>query len=250
METAVRDVTEATFASGVLDASAERPVVVDFWAAWCGPCRVLGPLLERLADEAKGSWTLAKVDVDANPRLAAQFGVQGIPAVHAFKDGKEVARFVGALPEQQVRAWLAQLGPSAADLALDEAAAAEARGDRQAAIAAYKRALDHEPANARAKAGAARLDLEMRTASLDRDVLAASADADPSDVDTAMGLADLAFADGDVDGAVDRLIRTIISNQGDARDTVRAHLLTLLDTLAADDPRALRARRALANALF
>ena len=142
------DVTEATFEQEVLDRSNEVPVVVDFWAEWCGPCRTLGPMLERLSEEAGGKWILAKVDVDANPGLASAFGVQGIPAVHAFRRGRDVAEFVGALPEQQVRDWLAGLGPTPADIAAREGLDAEGRGDLEAAAEKYRISLAHEPARA------------------------------------------------------------------------------------------------------
>jgi putative thioredoxin len=246
----VVDVTEATFETEVLARSHQVPVVVDFWAAWCGPCRVLGPLLERLADADDGAWQLAKVDVDSNPRLASAFRVQGIPAVHAFRDGRHVAEFVGALPEDQVRAWLAQLGPSKADLAVDEGARAEERGDLAAAAEAYRQALREEPGHAEARSALERVELELRVSTLDEPSLRARVAADPSDVDAATGLADLEAARGRLEPAFDLLLDSVRRSAGDARDVARTHLLRLLATLPADDPRAMAARRSLSLALF
>ena len=251
METAyVFSVDEASFEQAVLRRSFETPVVVDFWAAWCGPCRMLGPILERLAAEADGSWLLAKVDVDANPSIAAAFGIQGIPAVRAFRDGRQVAEFVGALPEDQVRAWLAQLGPSPADVAVAEGRTAEARGDLERAVDLYRSALREEPGHSEAKSALASAELRLRSASIDIASLRRRLDADPSDVEAAAGLADVEAAGGRLDRAFDLLLEAVRANSGPEREQARLHLLRLLDTVPAGDPRAVKARRSLSLALF
>jgi thioredoxin len=184
----VFDATEATFERDVLERSRQVPVVVDFWAAWCGPCRALGPVLERLAVEADGAWVLAKVDVDANPGLASAFGVQGIPAVRAFRGGREVAEFTGALPEPAVREWLLQLGPSPADLAYEEGAVLEAAGRLDEAADRYRRALAEAPAHEAATVALTRVELALRTAGLDGDDLRQRAGS--GDLDAILALAD------------------------------------------------------------
>ena len=244
------DVTEATFAEKVLRRSHERPVVVDFWAEWCGPCRTLGPVLERLAAEANGEWVLAKVDVDANGSLAAAAQVQGIPAVRAFKDGRQVAEFTGALPEPQVREWLAGLGPRPADLATAGAAEAADAGDLEAAQDGFRRALELEPGHEMARRGLAEIELRLRATGTDSEDLAVRVATDPGDVDAVLGLADLDAAAGDLEAAFGRLVAIVKETTGPDRERVRVHLLSLLDTLSPDDPRAMAARRDLALALF
>ena len=245
----VTDVTEATFEAEVVDRSRTAPVVIDFWADWCAPCRALSPVLEKLADEAEGAWTLAKIDVDANQNLAAAFGIQGIPAVKAVRDGKLVAEFTGALPEDQVRAWLAQLGPSAADLLAGEGAEAEARGDLEAAAERYRAALTEEPAHAGAHGALSRVELQLRAGG-NEDELRARIAEDPADVDAVTALADVLAARGDFETASGLLIEAVRNTNGDVRERARTHLLNLLDALAPDDPRAMAARRSLAVVLF
>jgi putative thioredoxin len=137
----VRDIRDADYEREVIEASKQQPVVVDFWAPWCGPCRALGPILEKLANEGAGAWRLAKLNVDENPEIAGRFGVRGIPAVYGFRGGEAVARFEGALPEARVREFLKTLIPSEADLLFEEAKKFLAGGHENAAEERLRAAL-------------------------------------------------------------------------------------------------------------
>jgi putative thioredoxin len=242
------DVSEQTFAQDVIERSRDVPVVVDFWAEWCAPCRQLGPVLEKLAQEADGSWILAKVDCDANPGLISAFGVQGIPAVRAFKDGHEFAEFTGALPEPAVREWLQQLGPSPADIAYSEGASLESVGLLEEAATRYRKALAEAPAHNDAATALNRVELALRTANLDRGELERKADS--GDIDATLDIADLDAQAGDFASAFDRLIAALKRTTGDDKERIRQRLVALLDVPPADDPRVTAARRAMANALF
>jgi putative thioredoxin len=264
----VIDVTEASFEAEVINRSQQVPVLIDFWADWCGPCKQLSPVLERLADEAGGAWILAKIDVDANQRLAAAFQVQSIPSVFAVIAGQPVPLFQGALPEQQVRKVLDEVlriaaenglsGPAAAGAApppavdVDEQAAQEAlqRGDIDAALASYRRLLERDPGNAQAALAVARCDLLVRTRGADESAVREAAAARPEDVDAQSALADLEMVRGNIDGALRPLLELVRTTTGDVRDAARARLLNLFETLDPDDPRLAAARRDLANALF
>jgi putative thioredoxin len=149
----ILEVNETSFEQDVLFRSHEIPVVVDFWATWCAPCRVLGPLLERIAIEAGGSFYLAKVDVDENPNLAIRYGVQGIPAVKAFRNGEVEAQFVGAQPEPMIRRFIENLAPSESELAVEEALSLLATRHWHKAEQAFREVLDEDELNSAAALG-------------------------------------------------------------------------------------------------
>jgi len=253
----VIDVTEATFQSEVLERSLTTPVVVDFWAEWCGPCKQLSPVLEKLAVEGGGAWVLAKVDVDSNPRLAQMFRVQGIPMVYAVVGGQPIDAFTGVVPEAQLRQWIAAVlkaaGVSAAppkDPRLAEADEALVRGDLDAAEQAYQKILSESPADRTAEAGLAQVKLLRRAGGVDPAAAIAAANQAPDDLDAQLRAADAEVLSGQAEQAYQRLVDVVRRTAGEDRDRVREHLLSLFTVAEPDDPAVGKARRALANALF
>lgn len=269
----VLDVTDATFEAEVMELSMRVPVVLDLWATWCGPCKTLSPILEKLADEYAGSWILAKVDVDANPAIAQAFQVQSIPSVFALVGGRPLPLFQGALPEQQVRQYLDELlkvaqangvaGSAAAapdadvdpeeeppDPRLEAAFDAIESGDWAAARAAYTEMASASPGDPVARAGLALVGVFERVGGADHAQVLAAADVAPDDQQAQQLAADVLVLDGHPVEAFARLVGVIRFAASPARDEVRAQLLELFDVVGADDPAVSRARIDLANALF
>lgn len=272
----VMDVTDETFPQ-VLELSRSVPVVVDLWAEWCGPCKQLSPILEKVVQELGGRLVLAKVDVDANPQLSQAFRAQSIPMVVALVGGQPVPLFTGAVPEQQVREVFAQLlqlaaqngvtgtvpvDPDAAPGDADpdaepplpplhaEAFSAIEEGDYPRAIAAYEKALAENPRDADARAGLAQVRLLDRVQGADLQSARDAAAAAPLDVDAQFAVADLDLSGGHVDDAFDRLLDLFAALPADARGPVRERLIELFGLIGDADPRVLRARGRLASLLF
>ncbi|WP_025618358.1 tetratricopeptide repeat protein [Salinispora cortesiana] len=253
----VIDVTEATFQAEVLERSLSTPVVVDFWAEWCEPCKQLSPVLERLAVEGGGAWVLAKVDVDANPRLAQMFRVQGIPMVYAVVGGQPVDAFSGVVPEAQLRQWIQAVlkagGASVAETAdprLDEADESLLNGDLDAAEQAYRKILAEVPSDAAAEAGLAQVGLARRVAGSDPQAVLAAAAAATDDLDAQLLAADVEVLGGMAEQAYERLVGLVRRTAGEDREKVRQHLVGLFTIAGPDDSAVALARRALASALF
>jgi putative thioredoxin len=256
----VIDVDERDFESRVVEASRQIPVVVDFWAGWCQPCLILSPVLERLAQEHDGRFVLAKVDVDRNPNLAMRFGVQGIPAVKAFRDGEVAWEFVGVQPEDIIRRFLDELLPSEAD---DLVAAAREASDEEAE-ASLRRALEVVPGHRGASVGLARLLMERGEVGEPRKLLAAL----PLDGEARALAADLELRESAEDGteigrlaalasqgrtrdALEGCLRLIREDgDGDHRGPARELMLRLFEVLGEADPLTREFRPRLASALF
>jgi putative thioredoxin len=264
----VLDVTQEDFEEKVLRRSLQVPVLVDFWAEWCGPCKQLSPVLERLAEEMNGTWILAKVDVDANQELSSQLQIQSIPSVFLALGGRLIPGFQGALPEAQLRQFLEQVLTAAEQAGLGGAegeepappppvdpellAAEDALGieDYTAAIAAYDALLARRPADAEALLGRAWAQLLQRASALDAEAVLAAARAAPDDVAAQTAAADVEVLSEQIQPAIDRLISLVKRSSGAERDTARQHLLDLFSVLDPEDERIVAGRRALSNALY
>jgi putative thioredoxin len=273
----VIDVTEETFNAEVATRSRTTPVIVDLWADWCGPCKQLSPVLEKLANEAAGAWVLARIDVDANPRLAQAFQAQSIPMVVAIVGGQMVDAFLGAMPESQVRQWLTQVlavadqvgvaSPGAAEAAgagadgamdaadamppaYEEAQAAMERGDMDAAAGIIEKALAEDPGDPVLKSWLAQVSLVRRVGGYDQAAARRDAAASPADVDAQLKVADIEMASGNTEEAFNRLLGAIRRTSGDERDKARRHLLGLFEIFPPDDPQVKKARGQLTALLF
>jgi putative thioredoxin len=285
----IKETTTQNFRADVLEASRNVPVLVDFWAPWCGPCRQLTPVLEKAVRNARGKVRLVKMNIDEHPQIAGQLGIQSIPAVIAFKNGQPLDGFMGALPESQVNAFIDRVagpvGPSAADQALEAAAEALAKKDYSEAAGLYSAVLQAEPENLAALAGLARCfialgELEQArglftglTPQQEKDTAIAGAraalavaeqaaslgqptdlsrrlESDPNDHQTRFDLALALNARGDRGAAVEQLLDIVRRDRTWNDEAARKQLLQFFDAWGPKDPAAIKGRQRLSSLLF
>jgi putative thioredoxin len=273
-----KDIDQQAFGQEVLQRSHEVPVVVDFWAEWCGPCKVLGPALEQVAESYGGAFELVKVDVDANQALAAQFGIQSIPTVIAFRDGEPVSRFMGAIPEASIRQFVDQVLPSEADQAVDRARDLVLAGDEAGAEAAFRQILEQSPDHADAGTGLASLLIArgeneealivlgrlVRSAEVERleaaarvssgtngdvEALRGKVEADPDDTEVRLELGRALAARAEYEPALDHLL-AVVRRGDERREAARLAMLDVFGVLGNEHPLTTSYRKALANALY